>query len=343
MHVMNRLDQGQMHSSDQQTALEDRYYNSQNFEDEYPINDPEVAHAATKIQAQFRGHKARRNLEKMKQEQPTEDEQYQKPSSLPISELKQEENKQYKGFEEEEVSEEEKRQLERAALSIQAQFRGFQVRKTLRDTPDSTNEQNDSDYKQQQQQQQQQEYDNNHDKTSTLSSSRISDHRDLGENLRLHHEIEVDKSNDIDRSHIEREPTSSSQDFERHQGIFHDSNFNREQQGDSFNDDDDDMSDPNLDKAATRIQASYRGYKIRKELGSPTGGHPNMGHDQQHPSSTSPEAHKEFDDARNKNILSPSAEDNKVPEEHEEEEDNAAAVKIQAAYRGYRVRKDLEK
>ena len=28
------------------------------------------------------------------------------------------------------------------------------------------------------------------------------------------------------------------------------------------------MNDPNLDKAATRIQASYRGYKTRKELGS---------------------------------------------------------------------------
>ncbi|CAF2121629.1 unnamed protein product [Rotaria magnacalcarata] len=336
---MNRLDQGQMYPSDQQTTIEDRYYNSQNFENEYPINDPEVSHAATKIQAQFRGHKARRNLEKIKQEsqQINEDDQYQKPLSLPISELKQEENKQYKGFEEEEVSEEEKRQLERAALSIQAQFRGFQVRKSLRDTSDNTNEQNDSYYKQQQQ-----EYDNNHDKTSTLSSNRISDHHDLGENLRLHHEIEVEKSNDIDQPHIEREPTSSSQDFERHQGILHDSNFNREQQGDSFNDDDD-MSDPNLDKAATRIQASYRGYKIRKELGSPTGGHPNMGHDQQNPSSTSPETHKEYDNALNKNILSPSAEDNKVPEEHEEEEDNAAAVKIQAAYRGYRARKDLEK
>jgi hypothetical protein len=28
------------------------------------------------------------------------------------------------------------------------------------------------------------------------------------------------------------------------------------------------MNDPTLDKAATRIQASYRGYKTRKDLGS---------------------------------------------------------------------------
>ena len=28
------------------------------------------------------------------------------------------------------------------------------------------------------------------------------------------------------------------------------------------------MNDPSLDKAATRIQASFRGYKTRKDLGS---------------------------------------------------------------------------
>ncbi len=77
-------------------------------------------------------------------------------------------------------------------------------------------------------------------------------------------------------------------------------NFNREQQVDIFNDEDD-MNDPNLDKAATRIQASYRGYKTRKELGSsPVGTPSNTGHDQHHS-----QIHKEYDHSRNnKNSMS---------------------------------------
>ncbi len=38
------------------------------LQEEYPVNDPEVNHAATKIQAKFRGHKARQDVEKLKQE-----------------------------------------------------------------------------------------------------------------------------------------------------------------------------------------------------------------------------------------------------------------------------------
>ncbi len=62
------------------------------------------------------------------------------------------------------------------------------------------------------------------------------------------------------------------------------------------------MSDPNQDKAATRIQASYRGYKTRKELGS-VSGQPISGHDQHHPSSSSSQVHDEYGTARNKNSM----------------------------------------
>ncbi|CAF3324727.1 unnamed protein product [Rotaria sp. Silwood1] len=345
MYMMHRLDQGgQTYSSDKQTALEDRYYNNQSFQDDFPIDDPNVNSAATKIQAQFRGHKARRDLEKIKREHQqsmdsdqhetsfdheeltTENNEYQKSSPLESQRLKQE-NQYKESIDDEELTEEEKFKLERAAISIQAQFRGFQVRKHLRDTFDETDEQS------QHFQQEQQEFDNDHDKTSVLSPTHSSDHRDLGENLRLHDEIEMGKNDDIDRPHLEREPTQLSDDFERHTDVLRDINHNQEQ---LFNDEDD-MSDSNLDKAATRIQASYRGYKTRKELGS-VGGHSPSSHDQQHSSSSSSPTHKEYDNG----LLSPSAEGNKVPA-HEDHDDNAAAVKIQAAYRGYRVRKDLEK
>ncbi len=94
------------------------------------------------------------------------------------------------------------------------------------------------------------------------------------------------------------------------------------------------MNDPTLDKAATRIQASYRGYKTRKELSS--GSSQDL---QQHPSSTSPHTHDEYDHVQNKSKILIfirflilyfwflSAEGNKEPEG--EDDDNAAAVKIQ--------------
>jgi hypothetical protein len=74
--------------------------------------------------------------------------------------------------------------------------------------------------------------------------------------------------------------------------------FDRElQQAEHFYDEDD-MNDPNLDKAATRIQASYRGYKIRKEL-STGSGQSNSSFEQQ-PPSTSPQSH---DNGHNKNSI----------------------------------------
>ena len=74
-----------------------------------------------------------------------------------------------------------------------------------------------------------------------------------------------------------------SEDFERHTPIPRSLSFEQEQQANiGYDDDDDDeMSDPNLEKAATRIQASYRGYKTRKELGStPIGSQTNPHHEQ---------------------------------------------------------------
>jgi hypothetical protein len=50
------------------------------------------------------------------------------------------------------------------------------------------------------------------------------------------------------------------------------------------------MNDPNRDKAATRIQASFRGYKTRKELSSAGS------QDQPQPLQT----YDEFDNAQNK-------------------------------------------
>ncbi|UJR33460.1 hypothetical protein I4U23_020905 [Adineta vaga] len=304
--LLHQREQGEdSYTSGKQTNLEDRHHNDHNFEEEFSVDDPNIQHAATKIQAQFRGFKTRRELEKIKDKNSDEishsnhhesnydheqtrapNDEYQKPSD--ISNSHQNENVDDEIEFDENLTEEEKREQERAAISIQAQFRGYKTRKHIRDI-------------------------------SGTSTEQQINHNDHDHNITSIEEIKTHENDQTDQSHLQ---VVNSDDFEI-----------------------DDMSDPNLDKAATRIQASFRGYKTRKELGTTTGGS-SSGHDQDQPSSDSSQTHEQYENARNKNILSPSAEGNKVPvgeEEEEEEEDNAAAVKIQAAYRGYRVRKDLEK
>ncbi|CAF0728260.1 unnamed protein product [Adineta ricciae] len=301
----------------EQRAADETHEHNHTFEEEFPVDDPNVQHAATKIQAQFRGFKTRRELEKMKEksdgithsnqdESNYDDEQsrtpsdeYQKPSDISNAH-------QDAIFDNENISEEEKREQERAAVSIQAQFRGYKIRKHLRETSDDKQE-----------------------KVLSADDDKPSSHfNDHHHNITSIDEMKTDKNGHSEQVHHRTESTSNSEPIQEHYDDF----------------EIDDMSDPNLEKAATRIQASYRGYKTRKDLGSHPGV-PSSGHEQDHlSSSTSSQAHEEHDNARNKNILSPSAEGNKVPAgEEEEEEDNAAAVRIQAAYRGYRVRKELEK
>ena len=107
-------------------------------------------------------------------------------------------------------------------------------------------------------------------------------------------------SGENDESHrprFERESTKLSEDFERHTQVPLDSDFDREQQQQQQHDEQvDDMDDSHREKAATRIQASFRGYKIRKELNS-TG---SQDHPQQHPASASPHPQDEDDQDQRK-------------------------------------------
>ena len=110
------------------------------------------------------------------------------------------------------------------------------------------------------------------------------------------------ENDESDRPRFERESTKLSEDFERHTQIPRDSDFEREQRPDINSDrpvDDDDMDDSQREKAATRIQASFRGYKTRKELHS-TG---SQDHPQQHPTSASPRPHDDDDQDQRKSKL----------------------------------------
>ncbi|CAF3074976.1 unnamed protein product [Rotaria socialis] len=357
---MYRLEQGQSYLSDKQSSLEDRYYNNHSFQEEYRVNDPNINGAATKIQANFRGHQTRRSVEHMQDESkkvidadrqelgigreqtetPNDNEYLTDRKSSPLLSNRMghqaysndthqiqataedddeeredspvdEPEEQYQ----EEDSEIEKQKQEIAARAIQVGYRGSKDRQNSHREQESPGSKLES--TQLSDRRTRQEFENERTPTppSTRFSEKIdSDRQDLGGNLTANDQLETGENDDTDRPRLEREPTQLSEDFERHTQVPRDSDFDRELQP-NFKNEDDDMNHSNLDKAATRTH-------------------------EQHPSSTSPRTHDEYDNTHNK-ILSPSAEYH--PEVDGEDDDNAAATKIQAAYRGYRVRKDLEK
>ena len=87
--------------------------------------------------------------------------------------------------------------------------------------------------------------------------------------------VDKGESDNIDRPLFQRETTQLSDDFERH----------TREESELTNEN---MDHSRLDQAATRIQASYRGYRTRRELQS-------IQSNEQHPSSTSRHVFDEHD------------------------------------------------
>ena len=87
--------------------------------------------------------------------------------------------------------------------------------------------------------------------------------------------VDKGENDNIDRPLFERETTQLSDDFERH----------TREESELTNEN---MDHSRLDQAATRIQASYRAYRTRRELQS-------IQSNEQHPSSTSRHVFDEHD------------------------------------------------
>ena len=119
--------------------------------------------------------------------------------------------------------------------------------------------------------------------------------------------IQGEKSH-TDRSEpLHRETRRHSEELDvHHPSSLRDSHPTPERRSASFHDEDD-MSDPNLDRAATRIQASYRGYKTRKELnttGSPSATRHDHHKHPEYPPSISPQPPHPYASPRSKNSTS---------------------------------------
>lgn len=294
--LLKRRDETKIDVTEKQTALDDRFYNNQAFEEEFPVNDPETNNAAAKIQAAFRGKKTRKDLEKNKNQTKEtfhdDGRDFEFRELSPVEEPKQKPRALSPSVDEREVNEDpltlsERRDEERAKISTAAQFRGSDSNEPT--TARSAQLENISDTRQ-----------------SSPKISAVQSPRTLSpEGANLFGE----------QDEVVHQSSRFSDDFERHTEIPRDADFRNEQE---------DLNDEELEKAATKIQASFRGYKTRKEMAS-----------------VEPESSARVEE-REENEDVPQDGGFQQDDEFQQDEEDAA-TKIQAAFRGFKARRELGK
>ncbi|XP_052060993.1 abnormal spindle-like microcephaly-associated protein homolog isoform X2 [Mytilus californianus] len=309
--------------------LEDRFYNNDSFKS--PVvdsGDPQQQDAALKIQTEFRRHDAVKKVETMQEEEAALTIQSSFRGHQDREKVKQmiveKDPTQPKGEEEEVDIDLTDPDVEQAAIKIQAGFKGFKARKevqTKEKQPESKEEEVDIDLN-----------DPEVEKAATKIQAGFRGHKTRKE---MQSKTDVQSETKVDQ-------TKQSETEEI----------------------DIDLNDPEVEKAATKIQAGFRGHKTRKEMSSKT--------DVQTNQETEPQKEEEVDIDLNdpevekaaikiqagfkgfqtrKEMQSKSEE--KVPEKKEEEEEEVdidlndpdvekAAIKIQAGFKGFQTRKEMQ-
>ena len=237
------------------------YFESEEFEEDceesseeiidIDLDDPQVDKAALKIQSSFRGHQARKEVKELQSKQKTVGVEITKSPEKDY-------NMDSKNSDTDCIDIDlEDPEVDKAALKIQSSFRGHQARKELKE-------------------QQQKEIINENEEINREKYDR---------NLKA----ESTKDDDIDI----------------------------------------DLEDPEVDKAALKIQSSFRGHKARKELKEqkPKEIHPNGEFDKEKKS-------------KDKQIEGNIQED-EIDIDLEDPEVGKAALKIQSSFRGHQARKEL--
>jgi hypothetical protein len=122
-----------------QSLLDDRFYNNHSFKTEAPVNGENTNAAATIIQSSFRGHTERKDISDTNENEIEEEKVIEATS---VVESKESENEQQQQQEQqqprpvEENTKEDEKLKEEAATVIQATFRGYKTRKSLvKNTP----------------------------------------------------------------------------------------------------------------------------------------------------------------------------------------------------------------
>ena len=337
-----------------------------NFNNQIDIDleDPDVKTAATKIQAGFRGSKTRRELKRHQVKDIHDNLVSNEPENKKDEEIHETNidennfnNQNYIDIDLEDPD------VQSAATKIQAGFRGAQTRKELRrnDNIKETSLESQSHTKKEE---------------SEEAAVLISKSNDLAENDNEHKGQILDKTGDVHDQKFEsneididledpdvksaatkiqagfrgaqtrKEFKQNLKNFNDHEIHFANQSHNDDNEADVEdtktkykNEIDIDLEGPDVESAATKIQAGFRGAQTRKGL-------KNKKHEAENKKSRKPKDEKQEteqidNDKSFKEFVK--EDDNEIDINLDDHDVQMAATKIQAGYRGLKTRKELKK
>ncbi|XP_063441380.1 abnormal spindle-like microcephaly-associated protein homolog isoform X6 [Mytilus trossulus] len=313
--------------------LEDRFYNNDSFKS--PVvdsGDPQQQDAALKIQTEFRRHDAVKKVEVMQEEEAALTIQSSFRGHQDREKVKQmivEKDPAQPKAEEEEVDIDlTDPDVEHAAIKIQAGFKGYKARKDVQSKAKSKK----PEVKEQ----------TELDKAATKIQAGFrghqtrQQHKNPKEKQPETKEEEVDI--DLNDPEVEKAATKIQAGFRGHQtrkemqsktDVKSETKVDQSKQSET-EEVDIDLNDPEVEKAATKIQAGFRGHKTRKEMSSKTDVQTNQKSDTEVKTEQKTEAKKE------------EKQEEEVDIDLEDPATADAALKIQAGFRGYKTRKELQ-
>ncbi|XP_063441379.1 uncharacterized protein LOC134721963 isoform X5 [Mytilus trossulus] len=300
--------------------LEDRFYNNDSFKS--PVvdsGDPQQQDAALKIQTEFRRHDAVKKVEVMQEEEAALTIQSSFRGHQDREKVKQmivEKDPAQPKAEEEEVDIDlTDPDVEHAAIKIQAGFKGYKARKDVQSKAKSKK----PEVKEQ----------TELDKAATKIQAGFrghqtrQQHKNPKEKQPETKEEEVDI--DLNDPEVEKAATKIQAGFRGHQtrkemqsktDVKSETKVDQSKQSET-EEVDIDLNDPEVEKAATKIQAGFRGHKTRKEMSSKT-------------------------DVQTNQETEPKKEEEEVDIDLNDPEVEKAAIKIQAGFKGFQTRKEMQ-